>query len=270
MQRDISLWCPVIVDGLPAPIRWRQEQRYDLGERCERIDDIRVKTLSANAIGQGKYVQAVIQLEAVILIEDRNGNTGILSRPIRIRERVDWPGMNKSLLDDRWISFVLQIENVQWDAEVLDAEIVIRYEIDYKVHAVREQPVRIHMDQDEVEQNFVPVGLGMDVSDEMSRIQSENQALNRRLGYYQKDILSLQHGIKKVEARNAQLYRELNGNREKMHQLQEAITRKDLLISRYHQIGANGGRPDRVMSQPPKSSESRLGQRIKKLIMSCL
>ncbi len=270
MQRDISLWCPVIVDGLPAPIRWRQEQRYDLGERCERIDDIRVKTLSANAIGQGKYVQAVIQLEAVILIEDRNGNTGILSRPIRIRERVDWPGMNKSLLDDRWISFVLQIENVQWDAEVLDAEIVIRYEIDYKVHAVREQPVRIHMDEDEVEQNFLPVGLGMDTSDEMNRIQSENQALNRRLGYYQKDMLSLQHGIKKAEERNAQLHRELNRTREKVQQLQESITRKDLLISRYHQIGANGGRSDRAMSQPPKNSESGLGQRIRRLIISSL
>lgn len=270
MQQDISLWCPVIVDGSPAPIRWRQEQRYDLGERCERIDDIRIKTLSAGAIRQSKYVQAVIQLEAVILIEDRNGHTGILSRQVRIRERVDWPGMNKSLLDDRWISFVLQIEKLQWDAEVLDAEIVIRYEIDYKVHAVREQPVRIHMDQDEVEENFAPVGVGMDIIDEMSRIQSENQALNRRLGYYQKDMLSLQHGIKKAEERSAQLDRELNGTRVKVQQLEESITRKDLLISRYNQIGANGGRSDRTTSQHSKNSEKGLGQRIRRLIISSL
>ena len=73
-----------------------------------------------------------------------------------------------------------------------------------------------------------------------------------------------------MEERNAQLFRELNGTREKVQQLQEAITRKDLLISRYQQIGGNGGRPDKVMLQPPKSTESRLGERIKKLIMSCL
>lgn len=270
MQQGVSLWCPVIVDRLPAPIRLRQEHRYDLGDRCERIDDIRVKILSASAIRQGKYVQAVIQLEAVILIEDRYGHTGILSRPVHIRERVNWPGMNKSLLDDCWISFVLHMEKLQWDPEFLDAEITIRYEIDYTVYAVREQPVQIHMDQDELERNVDPAGVGKDVNDEMSRIQNENQALNRRLVHYQKDMLSLQHGIKKVEERNAQLFRELNGTREKVQQLQEAITRKDLLISRYQQIGGNGGRQDKVMLQPPKSTESRLGERIKKLIMSCL
>lgn len=270
MQQDISLWCPVIVDGLPAPIRCRQERRYELGQGCRRIDDIRIKTLSAGAIRQGKYVQADIQVEAVILVEDRYGHSGILSRTIHIRERVDWPGLNKSLLDDRWISFVLQIKNLQWDAEIFETEIGIRYEIDYTVHAVREQPVRIHMGQEEAELSFNPSDIGQDTNDEMSRIQNENQTLCRRLVYYQKDMLSLQHAIKKVEERNAQLHRELNGSREKMQQLQEAITRKDLLISRYHQIGVNSGRSERVMSQPPKNSENGLGQRIKRLIISCL
>lgn len=270
MQQDIILWCPVIVDGLPAPIRCRQEKRYGLGERCERIDDIRIKIVSTNAVRQGKYVQAFIHLEAIILIEDKYGHTSILNRQVHIRERVEWPEMNNNLLNDRRISFVLQMENLQWDAEVLDAEVTIWYEMDYKVHAVREQKVRINMGQDQVEQEFVPVDLGKDTSDEMTRIQTENQALNHRLVFYQKDMLSLQRGIKKVEERNAQLCRELNGTREKVRQLQEAITRKDLLISRFHQIRANGDPPGGVISQPPKNNESGLGQRIKRLIISCL
>ncbi|MEQ8201476.1 MAG: hypothetical protein ABRQ24_08670 [Syntrophomonadaceae bacterium] len=267
MRQDISLWCPVIVAGPPGPGTCRKEERYSLGERYQKIDDIRIKTQRAGAVRQGKYVQAVIQLEAVILVEDRNGHTGVLSRLVYINKRVEWPGMDKNLLNDDGIMFILHIESLQWDAEFMDGEIVMRYTIDYTVHAVREQAVRIHLDQDEWEPTVIPDNRDGEASEEMSRIRNENRALNRRLGFYQKDVLSLQHGIKKVEERNAQLCRELDGTREKVQQLQEAVTRKDLLISRQNSLN---NRPDKMIPHSPKDEEGRLGQRIKRLLLNCL
>lgn len=269
MRQDISLWCPVIIAGLPAPRTCRREYQYDLGEGYDRIDDIRIKTQRATAIGQGKYVQALIQLEAVILLEDRCGNTGVLSRTAHISERVDWAGINGDRLIGAGISYILQIQSLDWDAVILEGEIEIRYTIYYTVHAVREQAVRIHLGKDECEPTAIRNECRWEVQDELSKILIENQALNRRLVFYQKDMLSLQHGIKKAEGRNAQLCRELNRTREKMQQLQEAVTRKDMLITRYHQ-NVPTPRPDRVIPYPSKSKESGWGQRIKRLLLSCL
>lgn len=269
MRRDISLWCPVILAGLPAPRTCQKEYRWSLEEGWERIDDIRVKAPRTEAIRQGKYVQVLIQLETIVLVEGRNGDMGVISRTVHVSERVKWPVPGPDAANEGETGFILPIERLQWDAEIQDQSIVLRYTIEYMLYAIREQVIRLFQNDHEWGQRPVGNDGGEEGSNEMSRIKKENQALNRRLVFYQKDMSSLRHGLKKAEARNAKLCHELNGTRQIVQQLQDAVTRKDLLISRYRRNGATAN-PIQMAPAPQTNHYRGLGQRIRRLLLNCL
>lgn len=266
MPQDVSLWSPVVIACLHPPGTSRRECRYDLDERYIMIDDIRVKIRNAGAAMQGKYVEAAIQLEAIVLVEDKDRNTGIINRTINIRERIDGPARDGEMRDKRLARFILQIEDLQWDAEIVGNEIVIRYAVSFKVYAVRDQVVRIPV-QDGSEQG-VPANHRAQETLAIDVIRDENEALHRRLTCYQRDMQSLQHGIRKAEERNARLSRELDGSREKVQQLQETLNRRDLIISRHNQKPII--RETVAAEHQREEPESRLGQRIRRLLLNCL
>lgn len=263
MAEDISLWTHVIVAHLPVPHTCRQACSFSLDIDFNRIDDIRVKTKHWEATRRSKYVEASIMLEIIVLFEDSQHNTSIISQPYLIKERIDWAEVDKeSLTKD--VSYVLQIEDFKWDADLINNEIVVKFTVTYTVNEIREQAVRLHMGSqaaDEQESHADRAAI------ELRKMQSVNDNLMRRLGYYQKDVLSLQHGIKKVEERNAQLNRELNGTREKVQQLQEAITRKDLMISKYKLCSPLNQQSEKLISS--SEGDLKIGQRLKRLLLSC-
>ncbi len=268
MAQDISLWSPVVIDCLHQARTFQRECRCDLDERYIRIDDIRVKIRNALAGRQGKHVEAAIQLEAIVLVEDKNRHTGIVSRTINFRERVDWPERDGQMGHNHQARFILQVEDLDWNAEIVGHEIVIRYSIKFEVYAVRDQVVRIPL-QAGFEQGVPAEDYRSLENVAVDGIRDENEALHRRLRCYQSDMQSLRHGIKKAEERNARLRRELDGSREKVQQLQETLIRKEPLITHHNQKPAikESLKADRYYQ---KESETRWGQRIKKLLLNCL
>lgn len=264
MGNEISLWTPVVIARLPAPHTCREVCKIHLEAGYKRIDDIRVKTRDWQATRQTKYLGASIELEIIVLYEDDLGNTRIFCRPYIIKERIDAPRVDKNIVTSD-VRYVLQIENLHWDAELIQDEIVVEITTSYMINIVREQVVKLNQNITSKEGQMLIDGSN---EEDISRIQGENETLARRIGYYQKDVLSLQHGIRKVEERNAQLNRELDQAKEQVQLLQETITRKELLLSKYKHIPS----PNPSPIQPSRSSDNdvKIGQRLKRLLLNCL
>ncbi len=265
MENDISLWTPVVIAQLPFPKTCRQIYRIKLEAGYKRIDDIRVKIRHCQANRQSKYLEASIEIEIIVLYEDGHGNTRIFCRQVVIKERMDWPSIDKKLVTSD-VKYILQLKDLHWDTEFIRDEIAVEITAAYMINVVREQVVKLNLQSKVPEERQMAI-YGSNQED-IDRIQSENEVLVRRIGCYQKDVASLQHGIRKVEERNAQLHRELDQTRERIQQLQETITRKELLLSKY-KIKTSPS-PSSIKQNRSSDGDTKIGQRLKRLLLSCL
>jgi len=268
MNQDISLWTPVIIASLTTPRTCRQERHLTVGPFYKRIEDIKVRIRKTQTERQGKTLETLIKLEIIVLMEESDGRTVLISRPEIIRERVSFGEFDRlPPLEEGETGYITQVQNLNWEGDQQDNEIIINYSLSYIIFAVREQMVRLYADDDmksaEMEQ-------GHDIQvlpEEISGGEEVNQDIMHKLFLYEKDMLGLRRAIKKTEERNALLSRELNGTQKLVQTLRDAVTRKDLLICHYeNQAQSAGVKPQPAMHGP----DPKLGERLRRMFMSSL
>jgi hypothetical protein len=269
VNRDILLWSPVIVSSLSTPRTCQQVRHYGIDTIFKRIDDIKIKTTKLRAERQGKLLEARVQMDIVVLVEDFSGHIRLFSRPELIRERIAWQEFDKPPQQETDINYIIQIQDLKYDGEMQGNEIIISYFLSYMLFAVREQVVKLYADEELMNDNLEQVNNSPEAEAEIEMIRNHNGVLNHKLYLYEKDLMSLQRGIKKAEERNAELCRELSGTQATVQQLREAVTRKDLIICSYENhlpMGLPKNTPPTAMTQ----AEFTLGQRIKRMFMNSL
>ncbi len=269
MKQDILLWSPVIVNSLSTPRTCQQVRHYRVDTICNRVDDIKIKTIQLRAERRGKILEARIQLQIVALLEDFSGHSRLFSRPELIKERLAWQEFDKPPQQAADIKYIIQIQELKCDAELQGNEIIISYLLSYMLWAVQEQVVKLLAEEEPMNDNLEQINKFPPAEAEVEMIRNQNGALNRKLFLYEKDLISLQRGIKKAEERNAQLCRELSGTQATVQQLREAVTRKDLLICSYENH-LPMGLPKNTPSAAMAPAEFTLGQRIKRILMNTL
>ncbi|MDD3364674.1 MAG: hypothetical protein PHZ03_06815 [Syntrophomonas sp.] len=273
MTQDIRLWSPVIVASLAAPRICQRESRFGTDQIFKRMEDIKVKIKNPRAEWQGKILEARMNLEIIALLEDHAGHTQLISRQEIIKDRVALGEFDRSLEQDEDAVFIIQIQDLKWDGEMQGNELIISYSLSYVILAAREQVVKLYANEEmelsngEQENDLQGMEMGMEM--EIDRVRNDNERLNRKLFLYERDLMSLQRGIKKAENRNVALSSELSGARELVKKLRDAITRKDLLICAYENP-QNETRKKTLPLLAMGDEESKLGQRIKRMLMNSL
>ena len=276
MSQDISLWSPVVLASLSSPRSCQRESRFGTDQMFARLDDIKVKLKNPRAEWQGKILEARVNLHIIALLEDQAGYTQLVSRQEIIRERIAPSEFDNSIEPERDAVFVTQIQELKWNGEMQGNELVLRYSIRYMILAVQEQVVKLFTDEElqyssngEPEDSLPPMEMVTELEMEIDRVRNDNERLNRQLFLYERDLMSLQRGIKKVENRNVALSLELSGARELVEKLRTAITRKDLQICTYENF--QPGVSKKLLPFPGLSNEEfKLGEKIKRMLMNNL
>ena len=268
MNQDISLWTSVIIASLKTPRTSLQERHLSVSPFYKRVEDIKVRIRNPRTEQQGKSLETRMNLEIIVLLEETDGRTVLISRPEIVKERVSFGEFDRfPQLEEGEVEYITQIQELNWDGELQDNEIVINYSLSYMIFAVREQMVRLFA-EDNVKSNDLEASLDLqETTEETSEEDKISEDMKHKLFLYERDMLSLQRAIKKTEERNAVLNRELNGTQILVQTLRDAITRKDLLICHYENQTYPAGvkpLPDLIGAQP------KLGQRLRRMFMSSL
>lgn len=268
MNQDIFLWSPVIISGLKSPMTCQQEQRYRNDQMFEHIDDIKVKVRNLQAERQGKMVEVRISLETIVIVEDAQGHTQLISRQEIIKDRLEFNKFDRPLEPDEKIGYIIQIQDLKWDGELHDDEMRISYSLKYMIFAAIEQAVKVYVDKEQESYSQEKANESQTIEMEIEKIRNDNARLYQKLYLYERDIISLQRSIKKVEGRNAALSKELNITQELIQKLRDSITRKDLLICGYEN-NQNNIR-EKILPIPLGLGEEKIGERIKRMFMNSL
>jgi hypothetical protein len=269
VKQDICLWSPVIVASLATPRICQRESRFRTDQIFKRIEDIKVKIKNHRAEWQDKILAARINLEIIALLEDQGGYTQLISHQETIKDHVAIGEFDRPLKQEKDAVFIVQIQDLKWDGDLQGNELIISYYLSYVLFVAREQVVKLYSDEEMEFSNEEQENDCQGIGTEIDRVCNDNETLHRQLFLYERDLMSLQQGIKKVENRNVALSLELKGTRELVEKLREAITRKDLLICRYENP-QNEARK-KMLSLPPRGDEEfKLGQRIKRMFINIL
>lgn len=268
MNQDISLWTPVVEGSLTTPHICRKECNVAVGRSCQRIEDIKVRILNMQTEQHGKHLETIIRLETVVLLEDYDGRTVLVSRPDTIQERLSFAEFDRTPpATEQEIGYITKMKELHWDGDQQAENVIINYCLSYMVFAVREQMVRLYAENELKDMGTEPDQALQVPEWETAPLERTNEALRHRLFLYEKDILGLRRAIKKTEERNAMLSRELSGVQKLVQTLRDAVTRKDLLICQYE----NQGRTAEDKYFPGISGlEPKLGQRLKRMFMGSL
>jgi hypothetical protein len=277
VKQDICLWSPVIVASLATPRICQRKSRFRTDQIFKRMEDIKVKIKNPRAEWQGKILEVRMNLEIIALLEDQTGHTQLISRQEIIKDRVVLREFDRPLEQEKDAVFIVQIQDLKWDGDLQGNELIISYSLSYMLFAAREQVVKLYSDEEmefsneEQENDWqgIETGIDTEIDTEIDRVRNDNEILHRKLFLYERDLMSLQRGIKKVESRNVALSLELNGTREREKKLRDAITRKDLLICRYENP-QNEARKKLLPLPSMGDEEFKLGQRIKRMFMNSL
>lgn len=288
MDPGISIWSPVIISSLIAPRTCRQIRRHKIDFPYKDIHDPKIKNIRTQVERKGKMAEVRINMELVAMAEDEEGRMSIISRSELIKERLNLREFDRTLPIDKDIQLIMRLQDLKWDGELYKNELIINYSISYTIIAVEEQVVKLYRTEESIHE---PVSshesaataelydetqpmAGHEEQDmdrtaviEVDRMRNDNEELTRQLHFYEMDLMSLRHGIKKAEQRNIELGRELKVTRETVRQLQETISRQDLLLCKYknHSLNNSG---EKASVTTVNKSELPLGRRIKRMFMN--
>lgn len=267
MKQDISLWSPVIVASLAAPHKYQKEHRYPVGPLYKRIEDIKLKIRNPCTEQRGRLLETRMKLEVIILAEDQEGKMILLSHPEIIKLRLSMGELCPAPAEEKETGYITRVQDLSWDGMLEDSEIIINYSLSYMIMAIREQVVKLYTEDDRDNSRAEQEDYDRQTArEDTAAANDSNDKLKKKIFLYERDMLSLQHAIKKAEERNAVLNRELNGTRQLLQKLQDAITRKDLLISHYENYpGLKEQKP-----KPLPAITNTVGQRLKRMFVSSL
>lgn len=269
MMANTCIWSPVVVASLAVPHSCQQEYRYKSDQIIKCIEDVKVKIKNPQAQRQGKVVEARMKLEIITLLEDYQGCTQVINRQETIKERVPLTDFDSQPDQEGESTYIVQITNLKWDAEMERNELSVSCSIQYLLLATRDQIVTLNRNEKPEDSQEEPENELLDLKMEIDRMRQDNHVLAHKLFLYERDLVSLQRGIRKVENRNAALSKELGGYQEMVEKLRVAITRKDLIISNYE-----NPRPEtsaRVLAFPSRDDvNNNLGQKIKRMFLNSL
>jgi septal ring factor EnvC (AmiA/AmiB activator) len=214
-------------------------------------------------------LEARVNLGIIALLEDKNGCTQPIDRQEIVKERILSSEFDPPLEQEKNTEFIIQVQDLKWDGDTQENELIISYSLSYMIYAVREQVVPLYGDEQETLNRRELANDLPNLESEIERIRDDNERLTRQLCIYERDLMSLKRGIKKAETRNVVLSSELNGARELVEKLRDAITRKDILICHYQ----NPQNENRKRISPLLSivdEEFKLGRKIKRMLMNSL
>ncbi len=270
MEQAFSIWSPVIMAQLKTPRRPGQEHSYPCERFHRTLEDLKVKVKHSEVLPQGQAVEVRVKVDILCLLEDDQGSMHLVKKEETIKERVPYNDFDQILEPKDYFHFVINIKDISCDGELSRGEIRVRFLMEYSIIATREQVVRLWAgEQGELSKESLNQLLER-LEEEVTRLAGENQELNRKVFYYQRDISSMKKSIRKLEMRNAGLLKEVTYYQQESGELRQRLQEKEERIYRSQHYLRAWSNPKEVEPQELPEAASGLGGRIKRLFLNNL
>lgn len=258
MYQGLAVWSPVIVAGLEHSRLYQCQSIYPLDNRYRRIENIKVRIKSHQAKVLGKSAELRVNLELICLLEDYRHQPCAIRKEEIFKDRVLLKEFKPVPDNPLELNYIADIEDLSWDADLKEENLIISYNLAYNLLATREQIVPIQAADEK----------SLDIESEASlpdngrleQISMENDKLRKQMYLYERDLGSLKRGLQKAQFHNNSMSKELNSYKQLVEELQEAVRRKEKI--KYS--------PERVetLPAPPAPPELSLGKRIKQIFLN--
>ena len=275
MAQALSIWSRVILAELNKPQKIKQQSIFTLDSLYQSLEDVKIKLKNYYWCRQGQAVEAVIKLDVLLLLEERDGRMQLVRQEETLRDRIPFSHFDSNVegLDkEKKIDFNGDIQNLAWQGDLMGNELYLTFMLEYMVVATREQVVKLS-EQGEAELGSTGQDeLLQDLEGAIVRMENENHELRRQIFLYERDISSLKKGIRKVENRNAFLNSESRQYQELSEKLQAAIREKEMRLKRYENPYYQSSLPNEVPLAGQKEElldpGLSLGSRVKRMFMN--
>lgn len=215
MNQAVSIWAPVVVSSFPAPKTYERQSIYPVDEGYRRIDDIKVTMNQCQVERRGKDLEIIIKLDILCVLENMRGKLEFIKKEEILRERVPLSVFGKPIAKTD-LEFILETQDLYWDGDLKRNEILINYYVTYIIRAVQKQVVELVKEHEPIDQMKDITDFIEKLEVRIEKLNQENSEMRQKIFCQERNILSLQRGIKNTEKQNYELIRQLQGKRKDM------------------------------------------------------
>jgi len=261
----LDIWAPVVVSSLFSCYEVQEIKSYVLEQPYKRLESVKAKIFDTRIRYRGRSIEIVLSIDILALFADPGERFKIFKTQDQIELRISVQEFKYPLADppDR-LNFIADIQQFDWEGEVIRAELFLTFFIKLDVIVTRQQQVPILINSEataaSAQDNNYPEK--EDLEKRLLKLVQENSELQRKIYIYEKDLMSLRRGIQKAERRSFRLNRENNEYRKQILELQEELQKQKNLILKYTSLDNS------KKNLPERENDWNIRKRIKYLFLN--
>ena len=230
-----KIWSPVILAQLDPPQTTTVEGVYQLPKAYQHIEDLRVKVPSCEASHHGKYVECLIRLKVLALLQAFDHQPDLLSFHDEIREWLPNHCFDPPMEFTAGTEMIVEADEVFCEGELQDETLRVKMILNYTVLAVQNGAVEIvEASRPEPYPEPEPYYPGKAILEtirnlecEVERLSQDTAALHHRIRLYEKNLAGLKNALRKAENRSQALVKELMHANRTRQDLQEQLNKRE-------------------------------------------
>lgn len=265
-----KIWSPVILAQLHPRRTLVIDRNYHLDKYYHTIEDLKVKVQGCEAASHGKYVESLIRLQVLALLQQPGYEPDLLRYHDEIKEWLPSHCFDPPMQFKSETGMIVEVEKIACEGELQERTLNVRVHVNYTILATQNEAIMLtEASREEPDPGPAPYHPSLAIMDtihnlesEVKRLSQDNAALNRRIMLYEKNLLSLKNAVRKAEHRSHSLLSELSQSNRLIQALQERIREKESVIRR------ESPKASWNISATPEGSRLPLGDKIRQLFAS--
>lgn len=230
-----KIWSPVILAQLDPPQTATVEGVYQLKKAYQHIEDLRVKVQKCEASNHGKYVECLIRLKVLALLQELDYQPDLLSFNDEIREWLPIHYFDPPTQFKTGTEMIVETDQVTCEGEIQGRTLRVKMNFNYTIMAVQHSAVEIsealpadsYPDPEPYYPGKAILETIRNLEYEVERLSQDNAALNHRIMLYEKNLAGLKNALRKAENRSQALVKELTQSNRTKQDLLEKLNKKE-------------------------------------------
>lgn len=266
----LRIWSPVILAQLHPGRALTIDRNYQLDKYYHTIEDLKVKVYSCEAASHGKYVECLIRLQVLALLQQHEHEPDLVRYHDEITEWLPAHCFDPPMKFKPETDMIVEVEKIACEGELQECTLRVQVHVNYTILATQNEAITLaEASWEEPATSSAPYHPGQAIMDtihnlegEVRRLSQDNVRLSQRIMLYEKNLLSLKNAVRKAEDRSHSLLNELSQSIRLVQTLQEHIREKESVIRREKQKASWD------FSAALEGSRLPLGDRIRQLFAS--
>lgn len=234
-----KIWSPVILAQLDSPQSVAIDRVYQLNKSYQSIEDLRVKVQSCKANSHGKYVENIIRLSILALLQEPDHKPDLVRFEDELKEWLPLHCFDPPVQLKPETGMIVEPDKVICEGELQDRILRVKIHFNYTILAVQHEAVDLSETlPSELSADLEPYYPGQIILEtirnleyEVQRLSQDNDRLNHRIMIYEKNLTGLKNALRKAENRSQALVNQLMQSNRMKQDLQEQLNKKEAAAS---------------------------------------